>query len=191
MSLEEKEYDLVKSYTTGKIIELGVNINFNDIVQIKNINSAVELLSSLSIHFKLGMDNYKMNCSGDATNFRRVNSDYISFFTTDNNCFFTIKFKSLIIYNPPYDSDMSPIFILECDDDIPPQKSENVFLEDDYSVSIYHTRENLRIIHKYHKRKMFCFFNIQGLSFGNFRSIICECQDLTGEELTAQLKKFL
>lgn len=186
MNKDEIEYDLARMYTTGKMIELGINITFNDVEQIQDIDTAVKLLNSLTNHFKLGMDTYDGCCSGDVIDIRKINDDYISFFTKDNNCFFMIKFKSFIIFNPKYDSNMSPIFILECDDDVIPQNNKNDFIKDDYSI--YRIHENSKVTYKYYKRKIFCFFNIQSLSYENLRDIIYQGCGFTGEEVVMQLK---
>lgn len=99
--------------------KLQINMGINEVKRIQDIDLCTKLFEELySTGFQFGTDLYNGTCSGHVSHIKRIDKNHFSLFCKDNGGEEIFKFKSIIIYNPEYNSDFSPIFILEADDDI-------------------------------------------------------------------------
>lgn len=113
---------LLKADVLSKLTEIftchHINMGVNEVKRITDITVCHKLFCELlSAGFKLGTDFYNGTCSGEVTSIDRISESHLSIYAKDNNREEIIKFKSLIIYNPNYSADFSPIFILESEED--------------------------------------------------------------------------
>ena len=114
LSLKAKVIDtLAKTFK-----KLKINMGINEVKRIQDIDVCTKLFQELySKEFRFGTDLYDGTCSGDVTEIKRIDEEHFSLFCKDNCGEEIFKFKSLIIYNPDYQSNFSPIFIFESDED--------------------------------------------------------------------------
>lgn len=113
---------LLKADVLSKLTDilkcLHINMGVNEVKRITDITVCHKLFCKLlSAGFELGTDFYNGVCSGDVTKIDRISESHLSIYEKDNNRKDIIKFKSLIIYNPNYSADFSPIFIIESNQD--------------------------------------------------------------------------
>lgn len=113
---------------------LHINMGVNEVKRIEDINVCTKLFELLyKSGFRIGADLYNGVCSGDVTGISRISDKHFSLFAKDNNGAEIFKFKSLIIYNPEFNADFSPIFIFESDDDDELNQNEASAKREDYS----------------------------------------------------------
>ena len=129
---------LLKAEVISKLTDifkkLHINKGVNEVKRIEDIDICTKLFSELlSCNFKLGTDLYNGICSGDVTEIKRISKNHLSIYAADNYGEEIIKFKSLIIYNPEYSADFSPIFILESDEDNDLSEIESCAKREEYS----------------------------------------------------------
>ena len=108
----------VLSTLTSIFQTLSINMGVNEVKRITDVNVCQKLFENLfSEGFKLGCDFYNGTCSGDIGYIKRISDKHFSLYARDNNGEEIFSFRSLIIYNPQFSSDFSPIFILESNQD--------------------------------------------------------------------------
>lgn len=94
-------------------------MGFNEVKRITDIDLAMKVIDELYKNkFEFGTDLYNGYCSGHVSKISRINTTHISMFTKDNNSEFIFKFKSMIIFLPSIETNMSPILIFESDNDV-------------------------------------------------------------------------
>lgn len=92
-----------------------ISMGCNEVKIIKDINVAMKIIKELEqVNVVFGIDMYDYSCSGK-TEIRRYDQNKISFFTYDNNADFIFTFKSMLIYIPLLENDLSPILFFESD----------------------------------------------------------------------------
>lgn len=189
-----------------------------DIIYINDINKAKIFLKAFQKNQIFGMDLFNGWCSGFA-HLSITDEEHISILAKDINNKIIIKFKSMIIYIPKIESNDSPVVILESDyDNVEPENEcfvkdqcgvkclEGLCLENSTRTYIYDQEriedflcqceynENFKIpnywsITRFLSQKLIGCFNIQGLAYGNFRTLLDYSQKMTGEILAKHLKK--
>lgn len=221
------EHNMVlKAKVLGKLTEifqkLHINMGVNEVKRITDINVCNSLFKELyKAGFKLGTDLYNGTCSGDVSSLKRISDKHFSLFARDNNGEEIFKFKSLIIYNPRFDTNFSPIFIFESDNDELPS-DKKIAIRSEYSISdkfvidgfkietekeIIYEKERLCELYekinsgeldfkfhhvcKYLSKTIFCMINIQGLHYGKFDRIVAKYYDKDGAEFEFFLRTAL
>lgn len=199
--------------------ELYINIGCNEVKRIDDINICTQFINKLySTGFVFGTDLYDLTCSGDVSKIKRIDDSHFSLFCDDINLEVIFKFKSLIIYMPEYNSNFSPIFIFEADNDNNLNTEHKVAIKENYVGHNKYIIEGIKISthdeiifspekvyninninnicnSSYHNvvqhlsRCMFSIFNIQGLNYGNFDNLLFEYQDLSSVQFQNMLKK--
>lgn len=126
--------------------KLQINMGVNEVKRIEDINLCTKFIEELYLTgFKFGTDLYNMTCSGDVSEIKRIDDKHFSLFCKDNNGEEIFKFKSIIIYNPEFDSNFSPIFIFEADDDDDITEAENLVKREEYSKKGKYLIDGLKI----------------------------------------------
>ncbi len=86
----------------------------NEVKVIDDIDIANTLINTLmKSSLKFGTDLYNGYCSGNVSSFKRIEDNRFSMFTKDNNGEYIFKFKSLLLYIPNLDNELSPIIFFE------------------------------------------------------------------------------
>lgn len=125
---------------------LKINMGVNEVKRIEDINLCTRFFNELyKSGFKFGTDLYNMICSGNVSEFKRIDDTHFSLFCKDNNGEEIFKFKSLIIYNPKFTSNFSPIFILEADNDNDISEVEKQVKREEYSAKDKYFVEGIKI----------------------------------------------
>lgn len=189
----------------------------NEVIYIEDITTARKFLKKLQEELYLGVDLYNGYCSGKAK--VKIKDDtHISIWADDNNGEYVARFKSMIICIPVVTSNESPTLILESDDDdVEPENKEFVsekgYLEgivigETPEAILYDpkliTKFNYRLeydetfavpvyydITRFLERRIIGCFNVQGLDYWNFHSLLRIAKGMTGKQLAEQLSQSL
>lgn len=136
----------VLSKLTDVFKSLRINMGVNEVKRIDNITVSHKLFEELQdAGFKLGTDFYNGTCSGDVRSIKRISDKHLSVYAKDNNAEEIFKFKSLIIFNPDYSVDFSPIFIFESDQDDQLTALEEMGKTEEYTRKGKYFVEGIRI----------------------------------------------
>lgn len=126
--------------------KLKINMGINEAKRIQDIDICTKFFEELySQGFSFGTDLYDGTCSGNVTEIKRIDQNHFSLFCKDNGGEEIFKFKSLIIYNPEYQSDFSPIFIFESDEDNDLSEEEENAKRNGYSKKDTYVLDGLKI----------------------------------------------
>lgn len=187
-----------------------------EVVYIDDISVAKVFLKALQEKQTFGMDLFNGWCSGEA----RLNikeDGHVSIWANDNWEETIIKFKSMIVYIPKFESNHSPVVILESDNDRIESELEQ-FIQDEYGVKYvdglcieepsktitYNPEDIYRFqcqcdydedfdipkhygITRFFTQKVIGCFNIQGLPYWDFHRLLRIATTMTGKELAEQL----
>ena len=187
-----------------------------EVQYIDDIRIAKVFLKALQEKQTFGMDLFNGWCSGDAK-LKVLEDGHISIWAKDDNDEAIIKFKSMIVYIPKFESNHSPIVIIESDNDsIEPEYEQYIQIDDEvkYIDGLCITDSEKKItfnpedINKFHYRceydedfiipqhycitrffsqRVFGCFNIQGLPYWDFHTLLRHARALTAKELAKQL----
>ena len=192
----------------------------NGILYIDNIILAKKFLECVQEEFCFGMDIYNRYCSGK-TYIKITDDKHMKIWAKDNYAEYIIKFKSMIIIVPDIKSNLSPVLILESDDDIVEDKYrsyvstnqhekilEGICINNNYEDIIYEPHEisdffkniqlnesdDIPVFHKITRfldKRIFACLNLNNLDYGDFHRILKATENLTGLELFNFLDKDL
>lgn len=168
---------------------------------------------------RFGADFYDLACSGDVREIRRIDNERFAFYTKDNRAEYWMKFKSLLIYMPLVGENFSPILFFEADsdtvaDDIKSYVRKNLekrdvvhgikFIDEDriewnpeeiqdfYSkveYDEYYIIPEYLIIRHHLSQGIFCFINIQTLSYGRLANVLTKFGNETLKNFEVSLRK--
>ncbi len=189
----------------------------DEVVFIDDINVAKVFLQELQKNQTFGMDLANGWCSGEAK-LKILEGGYISIWANDDRDKSIIKFKSMIVYIPKFESNHSPVVILESDNDsIEPEIEQ--YIQDDEGIKyidgvcieepteeiLYNPEEIYKFQYRcdyddefkipkhygithFISQRIIGCFNIQGLPYWDFHRLLRCSNNMTGKELAEYLK---
>lgn len=194
--------------------------NKNGIIYIDNIKLAKKFLECVQEEFYFGMDIYNGYCSGE-TYIKITDDKHMKLWTKDNYSEYIIKIKSIIVIVPEIKSNLSPVLILESDEDTVEDKYrsfvsttrsgsslEGICINDNTKDIIYEPDKinefyrKIRLnesdeipdfytIERFLDKRIFACLNLNNLDYGNFHGILKATENMTGLELYELLNKDL
>jgi len=199
-----------------------ISMGENEVKIITDINIATNLINILyDSNLRFGTDIYNGYCSGDVSEIKRINEDKFSLFTKDNRAKYIFKFKSLLIFMPKLNGDLSPIMFFESDSDEIDSALEKYIETDAYDrksiTGVYFVDDNRiewereKLNEFFHRMDydeyfvipdfyrveqfispgIFCFINIQMLNYGNMRTILRDFGGNTLKNIEVAFRKNL
>lgn len=216
LELKIKAVELILSSLEKSKISLGSN----EVKRITNLDKCSKFLTEIfDSDLTFGTDLYNGYCSGVVNKIIRKQENIFAIYTEDNDTYYEFKLKSIIIYIPSINGDLSPIIFIESDTlEFNPQKYDNAELEEFDNIKslrylkliaenkfiykrneVYGIEENESISYKdyedyirFFTKGLFCFLNVQGLEYSNgYKALIWKEKSMDGKELEVGLRDIL